>query len=316
MGLGKVMSFLWSIYYPYLSRNLPCLILALCSEDWKLSLIKALQPGRFKAQVQACVRFSPPSPPLRPVPPSAPGPGALSVPGAPSPVTSSSRASLGPELTWGFPLLWYLQVYSPAWLDFTSERWNSAWPSVELGDWTISQTLPTFLRAKLTSLVGVPHRRVTELPAGTTELGQALREGLGSASGRKRVSGLVSGSSRTGGKSGGPWEGGPGGAMENHSPALPSSAWPTQSPAGNETQTPAWSPRGHLPAPRGHPGAPARGSVQVPALDPGPRSAPSSSTPTLRASPGLRSRPKTPGPFSAPQNSPEPLTLSFYLRHA
>lgn len=53
MGLGKVMSFLWSIYYSYLSRNLPCLILALCSEDWKLSLIKALQPGRVKAQVQS-----------------------------------------------------------------------------------------------------------------------------------------------------------------------------------------------------------------------------------------------------------------------
>ena len=104
--------------------------------------------------------------------------------------------------------------------------------------------------------------------------------------------------------------------MENHSPALPRSAWPTHSPAGNETETPAWSPRGHLLAPRGHPGAPACRSAPVPMLDPGPCSAPSSSTPTLRASPGLRSCPKTPGPFSALQNSPEPLTLSFYLSHA
>ena len=122
---------------------------------------------------------------------SSPGPGGrLSSPGAPSPVTSSSRASLGRALTWGFPLLWYSQVYSPASLDFTSGRWNSARSSVESGDWTISQTRAPFLRAKLTSLVGVLHHRVTEVPAGTTELGQALREGLGSASGRKPVSGL------------------------------------------------------------------------------------------------------------------------------
>ena len=162
-----------------------------------------LTPTRRLSLLQALdqAKASPRSLPLSISPPCTPGgevrslphplaPGRLAFPGAPSPVTSSSRASLGRELPRGSPVPWYSQVYSPAWLDVTSGRWNSARPSVESGDWTISQTRPPFLRAKLTFLVGAPHRRVTELRAGTTEPGQALREGLGSASGRKRVSGL------------------------------------------------------------------------------------------------------------------------------
>lgn len=49
---------------------------------------------------------------------------------------------------------------------------------------------PFFLRPNFPSLVGAEHRSATWLLAGTTELGQALMEGLGSDSGRKQSPGL------------------------------------------------------------------------------------------------------------------------------
>lgn len=109
-----------------------------------------------------------------------------------SPVTRRSRASLGCEARWGWPFLWYSQVYSPASLLLTAVRGNSAQPSpsMESGGCKSPKTSPPFLRAKLTSLVGAQHCRLTLLRAGTTELGQARREGLGRGPGRRQSSGL------------------------------------------------------------------------------------------------------------------------------
>ena len=177
-------------------------------------------------------------------------------------------------------------MYPPAWLDVTSGRWHSARPSVESGDWTISQTRPPFLRAKLTSLVGAPHRRATELRAGTTEPGQALREGLGSASGRKRVSGLGAPLPSALGK---PTEGrGKCGSLQGEDQEGP---WRTTHQRflrllgrhtalqGRDTDT-SLEPASSPPGPQGPSCAPARGRAHVPRLDPGPCSAPNSPTPT------------------------------------
>ena len=192
---------------------------------------------------------------------------------------------------------------------------------MESGDWTISQTRPPFLRAKLTSLVGAPHRRVTELRAGTTEPGQALREGLGSASGRKRVSGLGAPLPSALGK---PTEGrGKCGSLQGEDQEGP---WRTTHQRflrllgrhtalqGRDTDT-SLEPASSPPGPQGPSWAPARGHAR-PQAGPWALLCSQLPHPDLRASPGLRSTLKAPGPFSALQNPPEPLTLSFYLNHA
>ena len=100
--------------------------------------------------------------------------------------------------------------------------------------------------------------------------------------------------------------------MENHSPALPPSAWPTHSPARKRHRhqpgarlVTSWPPGAILGSrPRAH----AR-----PQAGPWALLCSQLLHPDLKASPGLRSPSKVPGPFSAPQNPPEPLTLSFYL---
>jgi hypothetical protein len=52
------------------------------------------------------------------------------------------------------------------------------------------KTNPFFLRTMDTPGIGLLHFNVTLLPAGTTELGQALRLGLGRGPGKKQRSGL------------------------------------------------------------------------------------------------------------------------------
>lgn len=108
----------------------------------------------------------------------------------PSPGEAGPRWAVKPG--GGGPFLWYSQVYSPASLLLTAVRGNSAQPSpsMESGGCKSPKTSPPFLRAKLTSLVGAQHCRLTLLRAGTTELGQARREGLGRGPGRRQSSGL------------------------------------------------------------------------------------------------------------------------------